>query len=478
VSLLTRSRPPVEPSEQTRELAAPAPLREAPRIYTGRTINELVPRIVAELGSDAVVLRHERGFTGGFAGFFRRPFVEIEVTRGAPRLDCYDEEDGAAVLPQDGEAVAAAVQDFQETTSFPPVGFAAELASAEAASPVVVEDVHAHGTYPPGAPPTEGTPPQAAPPEVAPPETVAPQTDPPTAQGQLPETDPPAAQYQLPALVWTGPNQSATPAAPRVIAVSSGPAREAIERTLLGAGVDEQLVREALEAATAHVLPLLDASSPPPLAGAVRRALAQRIPVCRPLPTGGAAIAFVGPGGAGKSACCAALLDAYHRRSTLPAVRATLVPGAPADGLLDVLFAPHVPGPLPAEDPLAAQALARARAEGLLLLDTPSLSPADERGIAALAATLARLAPDRVVLALPATLGARSAARLLEAYRPLGTAVLAVTHVDETDQLGVAVQVGCALGLAPAYLLEGGTGGFALTQVEPADLARRLLPPR
>ncbi len=83
-----------------------------------------------------------------------------------------------------------------------------------------------------------------------------------------------------------------------------------------------------------------------------------------------------------------------------------------------------------------------------------------------------------MVLALPATLGARSAARLLEAYRPLGTAALAVTHVDETDQLGVAVQVSCALGLAPAYLLEGGVGGFALTQVEPADLARRLLPPR
>ncbi len=392
MSLLTRSRAPVAAPSEHQELAAPATLREALRIYTGRTVDELVPRIVAELGSDAVVLRHERGLTGGFAGFFRRPFVEIEVARGAPRFDCYDEEDGAAVLPQDGEAVAAAAQDFQETVSFPPAGFAAELASAEAAGPVVVEDVHAHGAYPPGAPLTEGTPPEAAPPAVAPPETVAPETGPPGAQCQLPETDPPAAQYQLPALGWAGPNQSAASAATPLAETGmlaegqclrlrsrSPPAPRARRSNApcWGPAWTSKLVREALEAATAHVLPLLDASSPPSLAGAVRRALAQRIPVCRPLPTGGAVVAFVGPGGAGKSACCAALLDAYHRRSTLPAVRATLVPGAfaapasgaalvpgafaapaagepgagpgewPADGLLDVLFPPPRPRAAP-----------------------------------------------------------------------------------------------------------------------------------
>jgi flagellar biosynthesis protein FlhF len=500
------------PVEDSAPDYAPA-LRESPRIYTGRTLDELIPRIVAELGSDAVVLRHERGLAGGFAGFFRRPFVEIEAARGVPRFDRYDDEEeeyGAVALPAaPGETVEAGADDLRDTESFqgiepfsssesfrddepvrnseffwesasPPStgGFAAELASAEAMGPVVVEDLHDQASLDRQVPPDRG----GSRSELAPTPTA------PSETGRL------APQCQLPAGGSTGgrvgADRSAAPAAQQPLAVSSGPARAAIERTLLGAGVDEQLVREVLGAAVAHVLPLLDPSSPPPLALAARRALAQQIPVCRPLPSSGAVIAFVGPGGAGKSTCCAVLLDAYYRRSTLPAARATLVPRAlgaaaagepggaePAEGLLDVLFAPHAPEPIPLEEPLARQALARARTEGLLLLDTPALSPTDGQGIAALAATLARLAPDRVVLTLPATLGARSAAQLLEAYRSLGTSALAVTHVDETDQLGVAVHVGSALGIAPAYLLEGGAGGFVLTQVEPADLARRLLGP-
>jgi flagellar biosynthesis GTPase FlhF len=141
-------------------------------------------------------------------------------------------------------------------------------------------------------------------------------------------------------------------------------------------------------------------------------------------------------------------------------------------------FGQHFPEPVRIDDPGATQALSSAREEGLLLLDTPPLSPADHASIDALAATLERLRPDRVVLALPATLGARPAARLLEAYRPLGTSALAITHTDETDQLGVAVQVACTLGLAPAYLLEGDGSEWGLTQIDPADLVDRLLAPR
>jgi flagellar biosynthesis GTPase FlhF len=435
-------------------LDAEEALREAPRLYHGRTLEELIPRIVAELGPDAVVLRHERGLTGGFAGFFRRPFVELEAERGLPRFDRYDEEDEAPALPDphvEEEQAAAPGENtteygyapahtsiFEPGTLAPPGDtFAAELASAEVAGPVVVEDLHAGAAA-----------------------HFEPRPD---------EAPQPEDQRELPTLV-PSPAVATDAAAP--LSVTSGPVREALERALLGAGVGERLVREVLEAATAHVLPLLAGPAAPALAVAVRRALAQRIPVCPPLPAGGAVVAFVGPGGAGKSACCAALLAAYHRRSTLPAACAAL------GRELDVVFPPHVPGPIPIDDPLAAQALARARGEGLLVLDTPPLSPADERAIAVLAAALEQLAPDRVVLALPATLGAKPAARLVEVYRPLGTSALAVTHAEETDQLGVAVQIAHALGLAPAYLLEGSTAGFGLAEVEPADLAGRLLPPR
>jgi flagellar biosynthesis GTPase FlhF len=126
-------------------------------------------------------------------------------------------------------------------------------------------------------------------------------------------------------------------------------------------------------------------------------------------------------------------------------------------------------------------ALREARTQGMLLLDTPACSPADPAAIRALTTLLGELSPDRVMLALPATLGARPTAQLLSALAPLKANALAITHADETDQLGVAVQAVCASGIAPAYLLgqpgRARTGG-GLTPIDPAGLADRLLPPR
>jgi flagellar biosynthesis GTPase FlhF len=190
---------------------------------------------------------------------------------------------------------------------------------------------------------------------------------------------------------------------------------------------------------------------------------------------GNATIALVGPGGSGKTACCAALLEAYRERSTLAAACATVLPGA-ARGELEVLLSPAVLERTPVAAPQVVQALGAARDEGLLLLDLPALSPADRGSIRAFAALLGSLRPDRVIVALPATLGPKPAVQLLEALRPLGASALAITHADETDQLGVAVQAACAFGLAPEYLLDRGRGRGGLIQVDPAYLADRLLP--
>ena len=54
----------------------------------------------------------------------------------------------------------------------------------------------------------------------------------------------------------------------------------------------------------------------------------------------------------------------------------------------------------------------RSREEGLAVIDTPRVSPADRAGIRDLARLLAELEPERVVVALPATLGATAAAQL------------------------------------------------------------------
>ena len=113
----------------------------------------------------------------------------------------------------------------------------------------------------------------------------------------------------------------------------------------------------------------------------------------------------------------------------------------------------------------------------MAILDTPSLSPSDRGGARELARLLGEMTPERVVVALPATLGATAAAQLLKALQPLGANTLAITHADETDQLGVAVEAACRFGLAPEYMLERGRGGaWRLRQLTPTVLVERLLP--
>ena len=254
---------------------------------------------------------------------------------------------------------------------------------------------------------------------------------------------------------------------------STGRARGGVARSLQRYGIGEELANELIDSAGAHALALAPRAG---LAQAVRATIAQRIPVAPPLPAKGAAIVVVGAGGAGKTACCAALLGAYRKSSSLPASFATLTREAER-GALQVVLSPYVMKPAPAGEPRALRALRRARSEGMIVLDTPNVSPSDRTGIRALARLLAELEPERVVVALPATLGAMAAAQLLQALKPLGANALAVTHADETDQIGVAVEAACRFGLAPEYLLERArAGGWRLRQTTPSALAEKLLP--
>jgi flagellar biosynthesis GTPase FlhF len=258
----------------------------------------------------------------------------------------------------------------------------------------------------------------------------------------------------------------------RTVAPGSGArARAGVEKSLFRVGIGEQLAGELIDGAAAHTLALAPRSG---LAQAVRTTLAQRIPVAAPLPVKGAAIVLVGAGGSGKTTCCAALLAAYRSNSTLRASFATVTR---EQGELQMMLAPQVMKPAPIASPRAQRALRRARADGLLVLDTPRLSPIDRGAIRDMARLLGELRADRVLVALPATLGAKAAAQLLEALAPLGADALAVTHAEETDQLGVAVEAACAFGLAPELLLDHGrAGAWRLTRIDPTGLAAKLLP--
>ena len=206
-----------------------------------------------------------------------------------------------------------------------------------------------------------------------------------------------------------------------------------------------------------------------------RSALAKRIPVAAALPTRGAAIVLVGPGGAGKTSCCAALLGAYRKGSTLAANYATLIDG-PGRGELQMLLSPQIRKPLSVDTSRAARALGKARDEGLLVIDTPPLSPSDRTTIRKLATVLGELKPEQVVVVLPTTLGAVATTQLLRALRPLNANAVALTHTEETDQIGVAVEAACKFGLAPEYVLRRARpGGWAIGRTDPTGLAAKLV---
>jgi len=265
----------------------------------------------------------------------------------------------------------------------------------------------------------------------------------------------------------------ATPTPPRPL--PAGPQarnRAAVERTLARAGFSAGFGQELIDTALAHTLALAPRIGMVP---AVRAALAQRIPPGRPLPTTGCSIVVVGAGGSGKTTCCSALLGAYRAHSSLPARFATLV-RAEVGMELELIMSPQMLEPQPADAPRVRRELRSASSDGVVVIDTPRLSPSEPGAIRELGRLLGELEPDRIVVALPVTLGAVAAEQLLASLDPIGPAALALTHADETDQLGVGVELACRFGLAPEMMLEHApAGGWRLQRLDPAELAARIL---
>jgi flagellar biosynthesis GTPase FlhF len=434
------------------------------RVYRGRSIDELIPRIEAELGADAIVVRRTRGLEGGIGGFFQRRFVEVEAKAGTPRFDMYDEGLGEPAMPPPPQPAPA-----RRGPNVAYVPGPRDTAATAELPEQVLED--------PPLPPAPAIEPPRAFQELTP-ETFgaalaeAEQALPAATPAASPPPDPFGEELDVldrgmrDLQVASPPPRPAAPTAMRR-------ERERIERDLLEVGVSEDLTAELIDTAIAHVLPFTLHAS---LLKAVQSALAARIPRLALLPAHGATVAVVGPGGSGKTSCCAMLLGAYRRAGILPARCATVTLQGEREEPA-VLLSPRIMQPLAIASQDAGQALAQAREEGLLLLDVPPLSPAERPAIERIAGLLQELEPDRVVVALPATLGARAAAQLLGALAPLGASALAITHADETDQLGIAVQSACDFGLAPEYLLDRGRVRGGLTRIDPTHLAERLLSP-
>jgi hypothetical protein len=249
-----------------------------------------------------------------------------------------------------------------------------------------------------------------------------------------------------------------------------GAAAATISGDLTSRGAGQVFASQLISAAAAHGAAL---------AGGLREAaqaeLARRIVPAPALPPGGAAIAFVGAGGSGKTMCTASLAMAYRRSSTL-AVTVVALESGDGGRELSQRLRPH--GIRVHGGPLSAilETVNEFRNGGLVIIDTPATTPTDSLQMRGLADQLEPLALDAVYVTLPATLGPSAARRALASFGTLRPTALAITHADETDQLGVVVEIGVSHRIPLAYLHAGTDPSRAISTADPIALARYLLP--
>ena len=246
-------------------------------------------------------------------------------------------------------------------------------------------------------------------------------------------------------------------------------AARAIAAELTSRGASETWTGQLIGTAAAHGTPLSGS-----LVAAAEAELARRIVGAPALPATGAAIAFIGAGGTGKTRCTAALASAYSRASTLGVV--VIAVDNPSGGreLKRLLESDGVPV-LSLTFERAAQAVAAYREGGFVIIDTPTTTPTDSAAVEALGASLAPLELDATFVTLPATVGSQAARRALASFGRLNPSAVAITHGDETDQLAVVVEIAIANRIPLAYSHAGTDHRSAISAIDASALARQLL---
>jgi flagellar biosynthesis GTPase FlhF len=281
----------------------------------------------------------------------------------------------------------------------------------------------------------------------------------------------PAAPAPAPAPLAGEPAPAAIVPAPAPVAGLPPAALVAAER-LVARGLRASLAEAIAQEAIAGLAPLVPGADPKEL---VTDALARRIPM-HPLRSGPGVIGFVGPGGAGKTRCVARLAAAHARHGTMPvSVIALRSPDGGAE--LRRLLAPYGVALHAVESGAEGAArIAGLRGDGLVLVDTPGVSPRSTGELRSLGAELDALAPDELHLAVPATIGPAAAQELVGGVRELGVGALVLTHTDETEMLGTVIGLAIDSGLPLSYLARGQAVEAGLRPASATDLARELVP--
>ncbi|MEA2431112.1 MAG: hypothetical protein QOI19_1585 [Thermoleophilaceae bacterium] len=289
------------------------------KTFRGRTLEEVLPQIKADLGPDAEIIRQREGLTGGVGGFFQRACVEVEARPGEPeemplrRFDAYDDE------PAMPEPFSEPEHEHDPMAVF-----------------------------------------QADP---------LPEPDEPTAEG----LSAPGIQEIL---------RQAAPFAnhlSQALEPPPGPT-EPIEQKLIEAGIAAERAAEIVGETLSHLLPF---ASRRQLRKLVRQGLARRIPMAPTPAAGGRSLAFVGPAGSGKTLCTAQLAIAYASGSDLPVVCVSLSPADGGSELRSLVEPHGVGVTVARTAAQARAHVAGALGHALVVVDTPSaISEADLQTLA------------------------------------------------------------------------------------------------
>ena len=460
------------------------------KTFRGRSLEELLPQIRAELGPDAIVLRRREGRDKKAGGFFQRPFVEVDAR--APNPDERPLEIRSDRATAEGLSSPAVQALFEQATPF-----ADALAAAARDSRMEQDTFSASFTAqpvpeteeprrmrertaepePPAAPAAGaglyGPQPNASAIEHAAPKPAAPEPEP-APEPVAPPPPPVAAEPVAPPVVEepaatpeTEPALEIPPApvpASRSTGIPRPPSADAAEERLIAAGISAALAADVVAEAVVHGLPF---SAPRNMKRLVRSALARRIPTTTALGPGPRTIAIVGGGGSGKSSAVAHLAAVYAAAGADVAVVELR-----GNGSLAGRLQPLGVGVIAAADAEQATERLGAREPLITLIDTPATGPSTKPAdVKALAADLRALGAE-VHMALPATISSVAAAEVAAALAPLTPSHVALTHADETSRPGAPLELALVAGRPLSYVCsrEGAT------PADPGALAAQLLP--
>jgi flagellar biosynthesis protein FlhF len=386
------------------------------KTYRGKTLDEVLPQIRAELGEDAIILRRREGIVGGIGGFFGRRCVEVEAiaspaaatrTVALPASTVFDAYDSSPDTP--GDDVENPVIRTLMNQAHP---FAQALQTAELSIDADVQ-----------------------------------------APAQDDAADAAAEEFraiEFPPIAGDGDWEAAA-----ATAVAAG----------LPAAVVDALARDARRA----MQPFAQSTDPVEL---IERALARQIKVEHGWKTKRRTIALVGAAGSGKTLTAAKLCHAYATGSTLAVRTLSLEP--PADAYRLGALTEHLDiGLRVAQTPdTAARAAARMAGESLIVVDTPPVSANDPDGIADLAMLLEAVRPDETHLVVPAWADARTTVALYEAITAhFPVTRITITRLDEVSSLAAAVGLSFTLKRPLAYVTDGRRPIGGLRPADPGELA-------